>query len=139
MHPIQKPQRAKVAPAFLMMLIMTPRQFPKNIIPTMRNHRLQRRQCPETPSGKHMAVQQLWRQPQRQDRADQVFKRMSILSSQCDRSFELMVLVVDGFVARWKVEEAVGVVEEEFADEYACNYISGHLEKAGHCVIEAIE
>ena len=78
-----------------------------------------------------MTAQQLRRQPQRQDRADQVFKRMSILSSQCNGSFELMMLVVYGFVARWKVEEAVGVVEEEFADEYACDYISDHLEKAG--------
>jgi len=131
MHPIQKPQRTKIAPAFLMMLIMTPRQHPKNIIPTMRNHRLQRRQCPKSPSGKHMTAQQLWRQPQRQDRGNQVFERMSILSSQCNGSFELMVLVVYGFVARWKVEEAVRVVEEEFADEDACNYISGHLEQAG--------
>jgi len=119
MHPIQKPQRTKIAPAFLMMLIMTPRQHPKTIKPTMRNHRLQRRQRPKSPSGKHMTAQQLWRQPQGQNRADQVFKRMSILSGQCDGSFELMVLVVYGFVAGWKVEEAVGVVEEEFADEYA--------------------
>jgi hypothetical protein len=103
MHPIQKPQRPKINPRLLMMQIMTPRQNTKNIIPTMRNHRLQRRRSPKQPTSQDMATKYLRRQPKRQDRGNQVFEWMSILSRQCDGGFELMVLVVDALVEGFEV------------------------------------
>jgi hypothetical protein len=50
-----------------------------------------------------------------------------------------MVLVVYALVEWFEVEEAVGVVEEDFAAEDAGSEVADDFEEAGDAVVEAVE
>jgi hypothetical protein len=86
-----------------------------------------------------MATQYLRGQPERENSGNQVFERMSILSSQSNGSFELMVLVVDALVEWFEVEQAVGVVEDYFAAEDTEDDVADDFREARDIVAEVVE
>lgn len=63
---------------------------------------------------------------------------MRVLSGEGHGCRESVVNFVDPGVYRREVEEAVGIVEENFAEEDAKNNIEGDLAERGEFVVEAI-
>ena len=67
-----------------------------------------------------------------------MFDRMRVLGGEGHGRCESVVNFVDPWVYGREMEEAVGIVEEDFTEEDAKNDIECHFAKGGEFVVEAI-
>ena len=138
-NPIKKTQSTKVDPRLFVMQVMFLSKDRKEVIPAMCNHRLQCSCGPKQKACKDMTAQNLWRQPEGEDGRHKVLQRMCVLRSQSNWSLELMVLVVYTLVERFDVQEAMRVVEDDFAAKDADNEVAHNFRCSGYGIVEAVE
>ncbi|KAI9037817.1 fatty acid hydroxylase superfamily-domain-containing protein [Aspergillus affinis] len=119
MNPIQHPQTPKINHKPLMMQIMHPGHTPQKPKPAMHRRRHHQLIPQKHPEGAYMATQDLWWEGDGEHVGKDLLDWMGVLSGEGDRGCESVVLFVETGVEGWMVEEAVGVVEEGFAEEEA--------------------
>jgi hypothetical protein len=102
-----------------MMEIMHLRRIIKEIISTMNRRRFHEFKSEKEPIGEDMAFKDLWRNKDRKDIGEEVLEWMSILSCERDGRGETVMLLVDADVQRLRVEQSVGVIEEDLAQKEA--------------------
>jgi len=100
-----------------MMQIMHLRRIIKKIIATMNRRRFQEFEGEKEPIGENMAPEDLRWKRDREDVGKQVLERVGVLSRQCNGCDEAVVLLVYADVESLGMEQSVGVIEENFAQE----------------------
>ena len=126
MHPIQKSNRAIIQIELLMMQIMHACLAREEIIPAMHCRRVHQLVAHVQPKCQDVAAQDLRRQCDWQDICKELLDWVRVLRRDSNGGSEAMVLLVDVFVKHGKgVEEAVDIVEEDFAEDERESNISG--------------
>lgn len=128
-HPIDPSHRPKISPEPLVMKIMMLRPAAPEIIPAVDAGRLDKLIGQEPPHGEQIRPQHHRRQGDRQGIREQLLQRMAVLRGQGHGGGELVMGLVESSVQRGNMQDPMGNIKEDLAEQPAAQKIPGEFEQ----------